>query len=194
MTLQLLHSEFPYIWGKLDFLFYQCILTLYGIAELTYGSLLVIRILWYNSCKKCLAVKAYASWTNVNFTQKINDSCWMKNVQIMLYQDQSSGPALVSMRIWIQVLMTKNCKILQLTISYLLNKKLQSFPWASMKDVQATRKAFSHQERTSSTSKHDISSLFSIFVGNFDVLYPADQNQCGPMQIRIHITDQWREF
>ncbi len=25
MTLQLLHSEFPYIWGKLDFLFYQCI-------------------------------------------------------------------------------------------------------------------------------------------------------------------------
>jgi hypothetical protein len=25
MTLQLLHSEFPYIWGKFDFLFYQCI-------------------------------------------------------------------------------------------------------------------------------------------------------------------------
>ena len=25
MTLQLLHSEFPYIWGKLYFLFYQCI-------------------------------------------------------------------------------------------------------------------------------------------------------------------------
>ncbi len=24
MTLQLLHSEFPYIWGKTDFLFYQC--------------------------------------------------------------------------------------------------------------------------------------------------------------------------
>jgi hypothetical protein len=24
MTLQLLHSEFPYIWGNLDFLFYQC--------------------------------------------------------------------------------------------------------------------------------------------------------------------------
>ncbi len=24
MTLQLLHSEFPYIWGKYDFLFYQC--------------------------------------------------------------------------------------------------------------------------------------------------------------------------
>ncbi len=27
MTLQLLHSEFPYIWGKFDFLFYQCNLT-----------------------------------------------------------------------------------------------------------------------------------------------------------------------
>ncbi len=27
MTLQLLHSEFPYIWGKFYFLFYQCILT-----------------------------------------------------------------------------------------------------------------------------------------------------------------------
>jgi hypothetical protein len=25
MTLQLLHSEFPYIWGKFYFLFYQCI-------------------------------------------------------------------------------------------------------------------------------------------------------------------------
>ncbi len=24
MTLQLLHSEFPYIWGKFHFLFYQC--------------------------------------------------------------------------------------------------------------------------------------------------------------------------
>jgi hypothetical protein len=22
--LQLLHSEFPYLWGKFDFLFYQC--------------------------------------------------------------------------------------------------------------------------------------------------------------------------
>ncbi len=27
MTLQLLHSEFPDIWGKFDFLFYQCRLT-----------------------------------------------------------------------------------------------------------------------------------------------------------------------
>jgi hypothetical protein len=36
-----------------------------------------------------------------------------------------------------------------------------------MKDVQATGEAFSPQNRTSSTSKHEISSLFSNFVGNF---------------------------
>jgi hypothetical protein len=65
-----------------------------------------------------------------------------------------------------------------------------------MKDVQATREAFSHQERTPSTSKHEISSLFSTFAGHFALLDPdpADQNQCGSMQLRIHITDQWREF
>ncbi len=28
MTLQLLHSEFPFIWGKFDFLFYECVDTL----------------------------------------------------------------------------------------------------------------------------------------------------------------------
>jgi hypothetical protein len=65
-----------------------------------------------------------------------------------------------------------------------------------MKDVQAKREAFSHQERISSTSKHEISSLFSIFAGHFAVLDPdpTDQNYCGSMQIRIHITDQWRDL
>jgi hypothetical protein len=33
MTLQLLHSEFPYIWGKFDFLFYQCTLQMKGRWE-----------------------------------------------------------------------------------------------------------------------------------------------------------------
>ncbi len=37
MTLQLLHCEFPYIWGKLDFLFYQCIF-LYSLKALTIGA------------------------------------------------------------------------------------------------------------------------------------------------------------
>ncbi len=30
MTLQLLHSEFPYIWEKFDFLFYQCDVPVFG--------------------------------------------------------------------------------------------------------------------------------------------------------------------
>ncbi len=34
MTLQLLHSELPYIWGKFDFLFYQC--TIYTIIRCKY--------------------------------------------------------------------------------------------------------------------------------------------------------------
>jgi hypothetical protein len=39
MTLQLLHSEFPYIWGKFDLLFYQCILNACFslLAKLTFG-------------------------------------------------------------------------------------------------------------------------------------------------------------
>jgi len=36
-----------------------------------------------------------------------------------------------------------------------------------MKDVQATGEAFSPQKRTCSNSKHEISPLFSIFVGHF---------------------------
>ncbi len=31
MTLQLLHSEFPYMWGKFSFLFYQCTLYIYVV-------------------------------------------------------------------------------------------------------------------------------------------------------------------
>ncbi len=31
MTLQLLHPEFPYIWGKFDFLFYQCAMKLFPL-------------------------------------------------------------------------------------------------------------------------------------------------------------------
>jgi hypothetical protein len=36
-----------------------------------------------------------------------------------------------------------------------------------MKDVQATGEAFSPQKRTSSILKHEISSLFCIFMGHF---------------------------
>jgi hypothetical protein len=38
------------------------------------------------------------------------------------------------------------------------HQKLQfTYPYASIKDVQAARKAFSPQKRTSSASKHEIS-------------------------------------
>ena len=40
-------------------------------------------------------------------------------------------------------------------------------PYASIKDAQATGETFSPQKRTSSTSKHENSLLFSIYVVNF---------------------------
>ncbi len=42
MTLQLLHSEFPYIWGKFDFIFFQC--THPPVSELFHLKL------WYIVC------------------------------------------------------------------------------------------------------------------------------------------------
>ncbi len=43
MTLQLLHSEFPYIWGKFSFLFYQCI-TNRGTMQRTPSSMVVTHL------------------------------------------------------------------------------------------------------------------------------------------------------
>jgi hypothetical protein len=41
---------------------------------------------------------------------------------------------------------------------HFLDQKLQfTYPWASIKDYQATEEPFSPQKRTSSTSKHEIS-------------------------------------
>jgi hypothetical protein len=62
--------------------------------------------------------------------------------------------------------MTKNWeKNLQLEKNFFFNKKMQfNYPLAFIKDAQATREAFSLKKRTSSTSKHKISLLFSIFV------------------------------
>jgi hypothetical protein len=42
-----------------------------------------------------------------------------------------------------------------------------TYPLASKKEVQATEEVISPQKRTSSTSKHEISLFFSIFVGHF---------------------------
>jgi hypothetical protein len=49
------------------------------------------------------------------------------------------------------------------------DQKLQfTYPSASIKDAQATREAFSHQKRTSSTSKYENSCLY--FVSHFAFL------------------------
>jgi hypothetical protein len=45
-----------------------------------------------------------------------------------------------------------------------------TYPKNSINNVQATKEAFSPKKRTSSTSKHEISELFSICVGHF---YPS---------------------
>ncbi len=64
--------------------------------------------------------------------------------------------------------MTKICKILHLKIVLCFWPKLQStHPQASIRDAQATEEAVSPQKRTSSTSKHEFSFHFSIFVGHF---------------------------
>jgi hypothetical protein len=47
-----------------------------------------------------------------------------------------------------------------------------TYPYASIKDALATGEAFSSQKRTSSNSKHKISLLFLLFVGNFPLLDP----------------------
>jgi hypothetical protein len=53
-------------------------------------------------------------------------------------------------------------------INFFFDQKLKfTYPKASIKDAQATVEAFSPQKRTSSTSKHENSVLFSIFVGHF---------------------------
>jgi hypothetical protein len=54
-----------------------------------------------------------------------------------------------------------------------------------MKEVQATKEAFSPQKTTYSTSKNEI----CFFVVHFALLDPdlADQTQAGPMSIRIRI-------
>jgi hypothetical protein len=56
-----------------------------------------------------------------------------------------------------------------------------TYPWASIKDGQATGEAFNPEKRTSSTSKHENSVLF-LFLWNFFALLdpvPDPQFECG---------------
>jgi hypothetical protein len=64
-------------------------------------------------------------------------------------------------------------KNVQLKEKYFLDQKLEfqfqnlqfTGPYASIKDVQASREPFIPQKKISSTSKHEFFLLFSIFVG-----------------------------
>jgi hypothetical protein len=56
-------------------------------------------------------------------------------------------------------------------------QKLQftsSYPYASIKDVLTTEEAFSPQKRTSSTSKHENSEFFILFLWVIFVLLDPD--------------------
>jgi hypothetical protein len=74
-----------------------------------------------------------------------------------------------------RVLMTKN-QTLQFT-----------YPWASIKDVQATKEAFSPQKRTFSTLKHEITATFPSFWDHFCLPGSGFGSAC-PIRIRIHPT------
>jgi hypothetical protein len=80
-------------------------------------------------------------------------------------------------------LMTKNRKQFiaeKFVLNFFVIKNYNlPIPRPPKKDVQVTKKAFRSQKRTSSTSKHEISEIFSTFVGHF----------CPPGWIRIPNTD-----
>jgi hypothetical protein len=81
--------------------------------------------------------------------------------------------------------MTKTWENLQLKkiVYFLKEKKLQfTYPYASIKDGQATGEAFSPQKRTYSPSKHENSLLFSTCGSSL----PSWIRQLKCMWIRIH--------
>jgi hypothetical protein len=54
------------------------------------------------------------------------------------------------------------------------------YPYASIKDAQVTKEAFSSQRRTSSTSKHDISKYFLLSRVIFALLDPEPDPDPDP--------------
>jgi hypothetical protein len=79
-----------------------------------------------------------------------------------------------------RVLMTNNWKKYSWKKIYLFFDQI-AIDWSLglLKDVQAILEAFSPQKRTSSTSKHEIFELFSIFVG-----HPLTWQNPDPIRIR----------
>jgi hypothetical protein len=72
--------------------------------------------------------------------------------------------------------MIKIEKNLQLKKDCFFDQKLQLLP---RMDVQAKGEAFSPQKRTSRTSNHEISELFSTFVGHFCPPGPDPDSESG---------------
>jgi hypothetical protein len=82
--------------------------------------------------------------------------------------------------------MTKNLKKNFKLKEIFLDQKLHyTYPKASIEVAQATGEAYSPQKRKSSTSKHEISLLFSVFVSQFRPPESgsrsgfSNSNQCG---------------
>ncbi len=69
--------------------------------------------------------------------------------------------------------------------------KSQNFPRPTWRDVQATGQAFRKKalkrKRTSSTSKHEVSSLCSYFVGHYCLLEPDPQHFVPALWIRMEL-------
>jgi hypothetical protein len=69
-----------------------------------------------------------------------------------------------------------------------LDQKLQfTYPYASIKSVQVTEKAFSSQKRISSTSKHEFPYFFYFCASFFPLLDPDPLTQLNPDPMRIRI-------
>ncbi len=123
--------------------------------------------------KRTFAIQT--AWFYYRLTQ-----CFGSALVSMLIRIQRFSPIWIRMRLCIQGFDDQN-----------KNRTKFSYPQTNTR-VSSSRKACSPPKRTSSTSKLEISSLISIFVGHFSLLDPdpAVQNQCGNIRIRIRNTGQ----
>ena len=66
MTFQLLHSEFPYIWGKFDFLFYQC--STHSFYRVSTGSPPLLCSSWTRKTPSGVSSTLLNSWCLLSIT------------------------------------------------------------------------------------------------------------------------------
>ncbi len=100
----------------------------------------------------------YQTWTALFESDKVHQCCGSRFIE------SGSGSSISSESgSWSRVLMTKNWK----KYSWKKNILFWIYSSASLNNAQATGEAFSPQKSTSSTSKHELSSFFSIFECHF---------------------------